>query len=97
LADKAVSKKVPAGLAYTIANQPETVHDLLLQNSRGQFQLIVWDERASGNDQVTITLGKKVTRVNVYDPTVGITPVANYKNVNEVTVSLSDHPLVVEL
>jgi hypothetical protein len=97
LADKAVSKKVPASLAYTINNQPETVHDLLLQNSKGQFQLIVWGERASGNDQVTITLGKKATRVNVYDPTVGITPVANYKNVNAVTLRLSDHPVVMEL
>jgi hypothetical protein len=97
LADKAISKNAPASLAYIITNQPETVHDLLLQNSKGKFQLIVWGEKATGGDQVTLTLGKKAARVNVYDPTVGITPVANYKNVNEVKLSLSDHPLVVEL
>lgn len=97
LADKATGKKAPASLAYNIANQPETVHDLLLQKDDGKFQLVIWGERASGSDEVTLTLGKKTARVIVYDPTVGITPVGNYKNVSEVQLSLSDHPLVVEL
>lgn len=97
LADKATGKKSPASLAYTIANQPETVHDLLLQNSNGKFQLIIWGEKANGNNQVILTLDKKAAWVNVYDPTVGTTPVANYKNVSQLKLDLSDHPLVVEL
>ncbi|NNU34372.1 hypothetical protein HK413_09885 [Mucilaginibacter sp. S1162] len=97
LADKAISKRAPASLAYTIANQPETVHDLLLQNSNSKFQLVIWGEKATGSDRVTLTPGKKATRVNVYDPTVGTTSVANYKNVSRLTLNLSDHPLVVEL
>ncbi|MES2376513.1 MAG: glycosyl hydrolase [Bacteroidota bacterium] len=97
LADRSISKKTPASLAYTITNQPETVHDLLLQNSNGKFQLVIWGEKATGTDAVKLTLGKKAARVNVYDPTVGIAPVANYKNLNEVTLTLSDHPVVVEL
>jgi hypothetical protein len=97
LADKAIDKKAPGSLAYKIANQPETVHDLLLQNSNGKFQLVIWGEKATGTEEIKLSLGKKAARVNVYDPTVGISPVANYKNVNEVTLTLSDHPVVVEL
>jgi hypothetical protein len=97
LADKVISKKAPTSLAYTIANQPETVHDLLLQNSKGKFQLIIWGEKATGSERITLTLGKKALRVNVYDPTIGTASVANYKNVSEVTLDLSDHPLVVQL
>lgn len=97
LADKATGKKAHASMAYTIVNQSETVHDLLLQNSNGKFQLIIWGEKASGNDHVILTLDKKAAGIKVYDPTVGTTSVANYKNVSRLTLDLSDHPLVVEL
>jgi hypothetical protein len=96
LADKGSLKKA-GSLAYTIANQPETVHDLLLQNSNGKFQLVVWDERANGSDEVTITLGKKQGSLKVYDPTIGTVAIQQLKNVTGVTLSLSDHPMVVEL
>lgn len=97
LADKSISKKAPASLPYTIVNQPETVHDLLLQKDNGKFQLVIWGERASGNDEVKLVLDKKARLAKVYDPTVGISAVATYKNVNKVTLIVSDHPLVVEL
>ena len=47
----------PRRLTYSISNQPETVHDLLLQKSSGTFELIVWDERVKGSDNVTVALG----------------------------------------
>ncbi|MDB5001849.1 MAG: glycosyl hydrolase [Mucilaginibacter sp.] len=96
LTDKGSLKK-PAALAYTIANQPETVHDLLLQNSNGKFQLVIWDEKATGTDEVKVSLGKKFSSVKVYDPTVGASANQSLKNVNEIALSLSDHPVVVEL
>lgn len=96
LTDKGTAKK-PGILAYTIPNCPETVHDLLLQNSNGKFQLVIWDEKANGIDEVKVTFGKKAAIIKVYDPTMGVDPVNTYKNSNEITFSLSDHPVVVEL
>jgi hypothetical protein len=96
LADKGVAKKLRA-LNYTITNQPETVHDLLLQNSNGKFQLVIWGERASGSDEVKLSLGKKFGTVKVYDPTIGTMPIKTLKNSGEVKLSLSDHPLVIAL
>jgi hypothetical protein len=47
----------PDQLDFTIADQPETVHELLLQHSDGTFQLVVWGERLTGQDRVTVRLG----------------------------------------
>ncbi len=64
LADKGTLDK-PGQLDFTIADQPETVHELLLQHSDGTFQLVVWGERLSGQDRVTIDLN--VTPASVRD------------------------------
>lgn len=96
LADKGTAKKA-GSLAYTIADQPETVHDLLLQNSNGKFQLVVWDEKAAGTDEVKVSLVKKYSTVKVYDPTLGESAQQILKNANAVSLTLSDHPVVIEL
>jgi hypothetical protein len=96
LADKGTVDQ-PKGLKYDINNQPETVHDLLLQNSNGKFQLVVWGEKASGSDDVKINLGKKFGTVKVFDPTIKATAVSTFKNTGEITLNLSDHPLIIEL
>ncbi|MES2809143.1 MAG: glycosyl hydrolase [Bacteroidota bacterium] len=96
LADKGFTK-TPQALAYHIANQPETVHDLLLQNSNGKFQLVVWGEKASGNIDVTISFAKKARAIKLYDPTIGITAINNNNNTSTIKLNLSDHPLIIEL
>lgn len=53
-------------VAYSIANQPETVHDLLLQKSDGTFELVLWGERfTSGSDEVRVNLGATYGTVQV--------------------------------
>lgn len=91
------SLKNHASLAYAIGNQSETVHDLLLQNSNGKFQLVIWGEKASGEEKVTLSLGKRIPSVKVYDPTLGVSAVMSIQNVDLVTLTISDHPVVVEL
>src|SRR5206468_2638061 len=61
----------PGRLAYTVPNQPATVHDLLLQKSDGRFALVIWDERVKGSDEVTVRLGRRFAAATVYDPTTG--------------------------
>ena len=96
LADKGVVKKFGA-LAYVIDNQPETVHDLLLQNSNGKFQLVIWDEKANGTDKVKLNFGKKQATIKVYDPTISESVQQTLKNSSSLTLTLSDHPVIVEL
>ena len=61
LADSGSTTK-PGQLAYSIPNQPSTVHDLLLQKSDGEFHLVVWDERLSGSDNVNDRSGWHLSR-----------------------------------
>jgi hypothetical protein len=94
LADKESSRKL-GSLRYSIPNQPDTVHDLLLQKSSGKYNLVVWDERfTGGEDNVTIKLGNRADTVKVYDPTVGITPIQTIQGASSVSLKLSDHPLI---
>ena len=87
----------PGDLRYSIPNQPETVHDLLLQKSNGTFELVVWGERLKGSDRVTVNLGSTHALVKLYDPTVGTSPIQTLTHVRAVPLSSSDHPVVIEI
>jgi len=87
----------PSGLGYSITDQPATVHDLLLRKSDGTFELIVWNERLVGSDNVTVDLGATFASVTVYDPTIGTSPVGNLSDVGSVALTLSDHPVIIEI
>ncbi|TIX94116.1 MAG: hypothetical protein E5V17_05290 [Mesorhizobium sp.] len=73
------------------------MHELLLQRSDGTFQLIVWDERLSGQDDVTVQFGDTRASVTTYDPTIGVEPVQTLSNVRSLEITLSDHPIVIAL
>jgi hypothetical protein len=92
------SARPRGALNYSIANQPATVHDLLLQKSNGTFELVVWGERFSGgSDDVTVSLGAASAAVRIYDPTTGTSPTQTLTNVGSVALTLSDHPVIVEI
>lgn len=96
LTDKGTLAK-PGQLNFTIADQPKTVHDLLLQRSDGTFQLIVWGERLRGQDHVTINLGVTGTSVKIYDPTIGVEPIQRPTNVSSLELELGNHPIVIAI
>jgi hypothetical protein len=81
-------------LNYSIAEQPPTVHDLLLQKSDGAFALVVWNERLQGSDEIEVRLGNTYS-AKIYDPTIGTEPVASHASVASLKLALSDHPLVI--
>jgi len=92
------SIKTPGKLAYSIPSQPETVHDLLLQKSDGTFELVVWDEKfTGGSDEVKVNLGAKFASVKVFDPTVSADAAKTLENVDVVPLTLSNHPMIIEL
>jgi hypothetical protein len=96
LADRGHGGK-PGILDYSIPNEPDTVHDLLLQKSDGAFELIIWAEQLKGASDVHVNLRDPRATVTIYDPTTGILPVKTLANVRSIPLTLTDHPLVVEL
>lgn len=103
LADNS-SNFTPGSVNYSIVNnsslnKPETVHDMLLQKSNGTYELVIWSERVSGTNDISIDLGTNYTSVTLYDPTVGTWAVrAKQSNVRWVELhTMSDHPLIIEI
>ncbi len=96
LADEGTLQE-PGRLEYRIPDQPDTVHDMLLQHSDGTFQLVVWGERLEGEDPVTVRLGERHASARVYDPTAGTEPVRTLSGVETITLTLSNHPLIVAI
>ena len=95
LDDKGAAKR--GTLDYTIPDQPPTVHDLLLRKSTGQYELVVWNEKAEGTNSVTVNFGRSQASVKVYDPITGTSAIQISSNTNVIPLVLSDHPVVIEL
>ena len=91
------SGRAAGRLEYSIPQQPVTVHDLLLQNSDGRFQLVVWSELVNGENQVTVELGREHGRIVIHDPTIGVDPVRQISDARAVELVLSDHPVVITI
>jgi hypothetical protein len=90
--------KAPGALTYSIPNEPGTVHDMLMQKSNGVFELAVWGEQAQGANNIVVKFGGvTVSAVNIYDVTVGATPIQTMNAVKSVSLTMSDHAMVVEV
>ncbi len=57
----------------------------------------MWSEKAEGTNSVTVDLGAAHPSVKVYDPTTGTTPTQTFTDTRSVSLTLSDHPVVIEL
>jgi hypothetical protein len=88
--------KMTGSVNYSITKQPATLHDLLLEKSSEVFELIVWGEKVRGSDAVVVNLGDTYA-VKVYDPTVGTAPQSSLGHAASVPLTVSDHPLILEL
>ncbi len=87
----------PGSLNYLIPDEPATVHDLLIQKSNGAFELAVWDERVSGTDTITVNFGAAIPAVRIYDPALSSSPAQILSNARSVQLTLTDHPMIIEL
>ena len=96
LADKG-RRLAPGQIDFTITNEPDTVHDLVLQRSDGTFQIVLWNERLHGSDPVMLEFGNPHASAEIFDPTVGSEPVARLSDVRSIDVTLSDHPIIISL
>ena len=93
-------------LTPSFAGMTGEASSLTLAGTNGESFITVWAEPQIWNtaaqtelpvttSQITVNLGAIVGSVSVFDPTVGTTPIATYSNVSQLTLSVTDHPLIV--
>lgn len=81
-------------LSWTMNNPAPTTHAMMLEKSTGPLDLVVWGEKVSGSVSQLIDLCHSFPNVKIYDPVLDTT--TNLTNVSTVTLTLTDHPLIVE-
>ncbi len=87
----------PGSVAYEIPNKPATVHHLLMQKNDGRFELVVWGERfEGGSDKIQVILDQEYDHIRIYNPTVGTEPVETLYNTRTVSLTMTNHPYVIE-
>ena len=102
------SSFTPGSLSYAVPNLPTNGNQLLLEKSSGVFDLVLWAEAIIWNsateseivaptESATVNFGQTEKLVLIFDPLQGTTPIAVYSNAESVQVSLSDHPIIIEL
>ena len=98
----------PGTLNYSVANLSASGSTLLLQKSNGAFELAIWNEPQIWNpatkspivpagETVAVSLGGAFANVNIYDPTVSAAPISTLHNVSQVSLTLTGHPLIIEV
>lgn len=110
LADSGASASTftTGSLDYSLNGLPSSGNSLLLQKSDGTYDLAVWaepqiwdqntmQETQAPASSVTVNLGATYGSVQVIDPMQGSTPVQTLSNVSSVNLSLTDHPLIVQI
>ena len=94
-------------LNYSVAGLPSTGNNMLMEKSNGAYEIVVWNEPKIWNEStgteitaptvnVDVQLGGTYSKVEVFDPLVGSTPVQTLAQVSSVQLGITDHPLIVE-
>ena len=102
----------PQALNYSLSSAGislnANLHHTLLQKRDGRFYLVLWQEAPSFDLQtkldvyvpmqaVSVTLGTPVRQATTYKPFRSTAPVQQYVNPQKLDLTVSDHPLVIEL
>jgi hypothetical protein len=87
-------------LQYSTVGIPSSGNSLALIKSSSETNIIVWAEPDSfpgPSTLIGVNLGEVQTTVNIYDPLIGSEPIQTLRNVNSVKVSVTDHPLIIQV
>ena len=95
-------------LGYSVTGLPASGDSLLLEKSTGAYDLAVWAEPEIWNVStgsaiaatpraVTVSFSTTQAEVKIFDPLLGTTAIADDKNVSSITLSVTDHPLIIEV
>jgi hypothetical protein len=88
----------PSAVNYSISNLPATAYSMLIEKGNGKHELVVWGEAFASQTKTTATVNFAAAypKVNVYDITIGSTPIQTLGNISAVALTVSDHAVIVE-
>jgi hypothetical protein len=95
-------------LTYNLQGDTANIRHLLLQKRDGRFYLILWHavpsfdlERATNvsnpDRSIAIRLGTAARSAHVFAPLIGAAPLATHSGARLLSVSVPDHPIVIEI
>jgi hypothetical protein len=96
----------PTAFNDTVSGLPATGNSFVLQKSNGATDIVVWNEPeiwngssevAASPSTVNVALGGAYQTVKVFDPLSGSAAQQTLSNVSSVSLSVTDHPLIVEV
>lgn len=93
-------------LAYSLSNGG--ISSYVLEKSNGTYDLAVWAEpkiwNATTGTEIAapaqtevINFGQVMGSIQVFDPLSGTAPIAQQTNSSSITVSITDHPLIIQV
>ncbi|MDO5569839.1 MAG: glycosyl hydrolase [Bacteroidales bacterium] len=88
-----ISVKIPK---FYVTNVSDQIHYLLLSNDKNFF-LIIWGEKTAGEEEAKISFDKNIKSINIYDPTKGVEMLNTEKNIKNISVVISDHPIILKI
>lgn len=87
-------------LQYSTVGIPSTGNSMAIIKANTETNIIVWAEPEGVPGApilVGVNLGEVQTTVNIYDPIIGKEPIQTLRNVNSVRVSVTDHPIIIQV
>jgi|GEM_PF-2758037 len=95
-------------LNYSVAGLSSNGSSMAIEKSNGDYVIAVWaepqiwnnsskSEVAAPNQTVTITLPQAYATEQVFDPLPGSAPIATFSGQSSITVTVTDHPLLIEV
>ena len=92
---KRAAVSAPSGVELFLEGQTPLVHDLLLRRSDGRFQYVIWGEMLHGSTETLLHFASPPDSVQIFNPTTGTEPIRTAHAPDAISLTLSDHPLVV--
>jgi Ca2+-binding RTX toxin-like protein len=97
-----------AAPTYTVSGLNGYNDSMVVHQSNGAYDIVVWDEPtiwnstthtevAAPTQTATINLGQAVSSYSIYDPLTGTTAVATGGSTSQISVQVTDHPVIIEL
>ena len=98
LADNRQAITPEGSISYKIDGKGETIHDILLRKSNGNYFLVIWGENyKSEAKNVTIQFKKQYKTINIYDVKQSCDAIDTRQNTDAISLSIKDEIKILEL
>lgn len=88
----------PTTLNYALSGTISGDNQQLIEKSNGSYWLVLWNETETAGSPHNVTLSlPSASEIKVFDPLIGTSAISDQLSVTFATISLPDHPELVEI